>query len=141
MGGIADVAGKIWALPYTVVGLGIGLASLPFGSTMKFDYNAIVFNNFPVGFGGAMTIGNVILNTESTLNEQIPTYASAAAGPPYLDWVNLGSHESAHTYQYQVLGPFFVPAYLLAGGAFTTRSPFETAADNYAKTGSGWWPW
>jgi hypothetical protein len=138
---VADGAGKVWALPNTVVGLAVGLASLPFGSTLTFGDNAIVFNNFPIGPGGAITIGNVILNTEPTLDVSVPTYAAMAAGPPYSDFVNLGSHESAHTYQYQVLGPLFFPVYLLAGGAFTANSPFESAADNYARTGSGWLPW
>ncbi len=125
----------------------MGLASLPFGSTLSLgdsaNVNAIVFNNFPIGPGGAITIGNVILNTEPTLDVSVPTYAAMAAGPPYApsDLVNLGSHESAHTNQYQVLGPLFLPAYLLAGGAFTANSPFESAADNYARTGSGWLPW
>ncbi|MBS1970188.1 MAG: hypothetical protein JSU04_07755 [Bdellovibrionales bacterium] len=69
------------------------------------------------------------------------SHAAGPTGPPYTDWVNLGRHESGHTYQYQAPGPFFLPAYLLSGGAFTSKNPFETAADNYGKTGKGWWPW
>jgi hypothetical protein len=38
-----------------------------------------------------------------------------------------------------VLGPFFLPAYLVLGG-ISARNPFERAADRYALTGSGWWP-
>jgi hypothetical protein len=38
-----------------------------------------------------------------------------------------------------VLGPLFLPVYLLCGGV-NVRNPFERAADRYALTGKGWWP-
>src|SRR3546814_19486675 len=52
----------------------------------------------------------------------------------------LADHERAHVYQYMVLGPLFLPLYLLCGGI---RAPnrFERAADRYAGFGRGWWPW
>jgi hypothetical protein len=34
----------------------------------------------------------------------------------------------------------FLPAYFLCGG-ISWRNRFEQAADRYAQTGSGWWPW
>jgi hypothetical protein len=142
--GLLDFAGKLWTLPNTFAGLAAGVAGLPFGATFEgfnSQYNGFVFANYPWGPGGAITIGNVILTTTPTLDMLVPTYAAGAAGPPYTDLVNLGSHESGHTYQYQALGPFFLPAYLLSGGAFTSKSPFETAADNFGKNGKGWWPW
>jgi hypothetical protein len=52
----------------------------------------------------------------------------------------VGMHEQGHTYQSQVLGPFFLPAYFLIGG-FGRFNPFENAADINALTGQGWWPW
>jgi len=67
--GLLDLAGKIWALPDTAIGLAAGIASLPFGSTISIEHNAIAFNNFPWGPGGALTLGNVILNTEPTLDD------------------------------------------------------------------------
>ena len=42
-------------------------------------------------------------------------------------------------YKRQVLGPLFLPVYLLCGGV-SVRNPFERAADRYAMTGRGWWP-
>jgi hypothetical protein len=39
-----------------------------------------------------------------------------------------------------VLGPAFGPLYLLCGGV-SARNRFERAADRYALTGRGWWPW
>ena len=39
-----------------------------------------------------------------------------------------------------VLGPLFLPLYLACGG-LSHRNRFEKAADRYAQTGRGWWPW
>jgi hypothetical protein len=52
----------------------------------------------------------------------------------------LGDHERAHVYQYMALGPLFLPLYFLCGG-ISHRNRFEQAADRYALTGKGWWPW
>src|SRR3546814_17581046 len=52
----------------------------------------------------------------------------------------LADHERAHVYQYMVLGPLFLPLYLLCGG-ISARNRFERAADRYAGFGRGWWPW
>ena len=46
----------------------------------------------------------------------------------------------AHVLQAMALGPLFLPLYLLAGG-ISVRNRFERAADRYAMTGKGWWPW
>ena len=51
----------------------------------------------------------------------------------------MDAHERAHVYQAMVLGPLFLPVYLLAGGV-SVRNPFERAADRYAASGHGWWP-
>jgi hypothetical protein len=56
-----------------------------------------------------------------------------------LEIVHAGKHEEAHTWQYQVLGPFFLPVYALTM-LLPSRTPFERAADIYAKSGRGWWP-
>jgi len=96
--GVLDLAGKIWALPDTLIGLAGGIAGLPFGANISFSDNAIVFNDYPWGPGGAITFGNVILSTTSSLEEKVPTYAAAAAhGARYDDseMMRLGSHESA----------------------------------------------
>ena len=52
----------------------------------------------------------------------------------------LADHERAHVYQYMALGPLFLPLYLACGG-ISVRNRFERAADRYAMTGHGWWPW
>lgn len=51
---------------------------------------------------------------------------------------NVGRHERAHTYPYQLLGPFFLPVYLLSDG-IRGANPFERAAKKYA-AGRWWWP-
>lgn len=135
------ILGIAWTAPNTVIGLLLGLAGLPFGSRMRLDTRelAIVFRHCPWGPGGAITFGNVIVHTGDSLDRRCMTYAHRAGRceqPP----VRLGDHERAHVYQYMVLGPLFLPLYLLCGG-ISVRNRFERAADRYARSGQGWWPW
>jgi hypothetical protein len=161
-----DVAEKVWTLPNTVVGLTVGLATLPFGSRPEFANNALIFKNISWWRGRTITIGNVILSPESKPDQIAQTYAQRRATNRFndlvdrglyqqanevmaseksrfpdegIDQVNLWKHEEAHTYQYQALGPLFVPAYVLSL-PFSPIDPFESAADRYAKTAKGWWP-
>ncbi|VXB54667.1 conserved hypothetical protein [Luteimonas sp. 9C] len=137
----ALVSGAIWTAPNTLIGLLGGLAGLPFGAQCRWrrDDLALVFDRWPWGPGGAITFGNTILHTGHSLDVRCTTYAHRAG------WcddapVQLADHERAHVYQYMVLGPLFLPAYLLFGGV-SVRNRFERAADRYALTGRGWWPW
>jgi hypothetical protein len=91
-----------------------------------------------MGPGGALTLGNVILHTGASLDEVARTYACRAHGGN--DCVRIGDHERAHVYQYLVLGILFLPLYFACGGV-SARNRFEQAADRYAMTGKGWWPW
>ena len=81
----------------------------------------------------------MVLHTGSSLDRAVRTYAAVAAGLPG-PMVRLGDHERAHVYQAMVLGPLFLPLYLACGG-ISHRNRFEQAADRYALTGRGWWPW
>jgi hypothetical protein len=141
---LLDAAGKIWTLPNTLAGLVLGLLSLVFGSRPELKHNAVVFNRFPV-VKRAFTLGNVILNPAANLFGRCPTYASVAAyrkrrDPSVLEFVSLGAHEEAHTRQYQLLGPFFLPVYGVTQ-LMPSPTPLERAADTFAQTGTGWWPW
>lgn len=134
-------AGMLWTLPNTTLGLLLGLCGMPFGSRPRVRRGdlACVFHRWPWGPGGAMTLGNVILHTGEDLESACSTYAHAAGlrrDPP----IRLCDHERAHVLQYMVLGPLFLPAYLACGGV-SVRNRFERAADRYATTGAGWWPW
>ncbi|WP_202844927.1 hypothetical protein [Luteimonas saliphila] len=133
--------GIAWTLPNTVLGLLAGAAGLAFGAHARFERRdrALVFHRWPWGPGGAMTLGNVILHTGDSLDSPCMTYAHRA-GLVEEPSVALGDHERAHVYQYMVLGPLFLPLYLLCGG-ISVRNRFERAADRYAHTGRGWWPW
>jgi len=100
---------------------------------------ALVFHGVPWGPGGALTIGNVILHTGHDLDERCYTYARAA-GEATDAPIGMGDHERAHVLQYMVLGPLFLPLYLACGGVRGSNR-FERAADRYAMSGHGWWPW
>lgn len=133
--------GALWALPNTVLGLLAGVVALPFGAHAHWRREdlAFVFHRYPWGPGGAMTLGNVILHTGEDLATACSTYAHRAGeceDAPIL----LCDHERAHVLQAMALGPLFLPLYLLSGG-ISARNRFERAADRYAMTGRGWWPW
>ena len=133
--------GLAWALPNTVLGLLAGIAAMWFGARAHVSRRelAIVFNAMPWGPGGALTLGNTILHTGDSLDAPCVTYAhraGLAAEPAIL----LADHERAHVYQYMALGPLFLPLYFACGG-IGVRNRFERAADRYAQTGHGWWPW
>ncbi|WAC63629.1 hypothetical protein OVA13_02215 [Pseudoxanthomonas sp. SL93] len=136
----AQALGVAWALPNSLIGLVAGVAGVAFGAKAHWSRRdfALVFHHWPWGPGGAITFGNTILHTGDTLEAECITYEHRAGRrqhPP----IRLGDHERAHVYQYMVLGPLFLPVYLLCGGV-SVRNPFERAADRYALTGKGWWP-
>ncbi|QDH71764.1 hypothetical protein FKV23_07010 [Lysobacter alkalisoli] len=133
--------GLVWTLPNSLVGLLAGTVGIAFGARARLrrDERALVFHAWPWGPGGAITFGNVILHTGDDLDISCLTYAHRA-GHCEEPAIRLGDHERAHVYQYMALGPLFLPLYLLCGG-ISVRNRFERAADRYALTGRGWWPW
>ena len=139
-----DAAGKLWTAPNTVAGLLLGAIGLLAGSRVAVAHNAIVFHSFPLG-RRAFVLGNVIINPHADLEWRAATYESVAllkrGCPAHAagETVHVGKHEEAHTWQYQLLGPFFLPVYALTM-LLPSPTPFERAADIYAKSGRGWWP-
>ena len=133
--------GALWTLPNTLLGLLLGATGLVFGAHAHWRKRemALVFHRWPWGPGGAITFGNVILHTGEDLDSPCVTYAHRAGHANEAPIV-LADHERAHVYQYLALGPLFLPLYLLSGG-ISVRNRFERAADRYASTGRGWWPW
>lgn len=124
-----------------MLGLLAGAVGLCFGARVRWQRRELawVFEHWPWGPGGALTLGNVILLKGATLEAACATYEHRA-GRCRHPAVRLGDHERAHVYQYLVLGPLFLPVYLACGGV-SVRNPFERAADHYALHGRGWWPW
>ncbi len=138
---LAFALGALWTAPNTLIGLVVGALAMPFGARPKLRRGdlALVFHGFPLGPGGVMTLGNVMLSTHSDLDRLCSTYAHRA-GWCVQPMTRIGDHERAHVLQYMVFGPLFLPLYLLSGGV-SVRNRFERAADRYALTGRGWWPW
>ena len=136
-----QVLGLAWTLPNTALGLLAGAVALAGGARVRASARelALVFDGVPWGPGGALTLGNVILHTGESLDSPCLTYAHHA-GMGEEAPISIGDHERAHVFQYMVLGPLFLPLYLLCGGV-SVRNPFERAADRYAQCGRGWWPW
>ena len=137
---IVQLLGALWTSPNTLIGLAGGLAGLLGGARVRWSARecALVFDRWPWGPGGAITFGNVILHTGHDLSQVCHTYAHRA-GHGVEPSIRLDDHERAHVYQYFVLGPLYLPVYLLCGGV-SVRNPFERAADHYARHGQGWWP-
>ena len=133
--------GAVWTLPNTLLGLLLGVVGLAFGAHAHWRTRELaqVVHRWPWGPGGAITFGNVILHTGDSLDSPCVTYAHRAGHGNEAPIV-LADHERAHVYQYLALGPLFLPLYLLLGG-ISVRNRFERAADRYARTGRGWWPW
>jgi hypothetical protein len=138
---LAQGLGMVWALPVSVLGLAVGALALAAGAQVHVSRraHALVFSRVPWGPGGALTLGNVILDTGECLTRLCHTYAHAAGhtqDPPIV----LADHECAHVYQTMLLGPLMPVLYWLSGGV-SVHNPFEQAADRYALSGRGWWPW
>ena len=137
-----DTIGKIWTAPNTLLGLLLGVPAMLAGCRPALAHNAIVFHSFPVG-SRAFVLGNVVINPAHDLERCTATYASVARRKRdrscAVELVHIGKHEEAHTFQYQVLGPFFLPVYALTM-LLPSPTPFEHAADIYAQSGRGWWP-
>ncbi|MDO6709001.1 RHS repeat domain-containing protein [Photobacterium sp. 1_MG-2023] len=144
---VADVIGKIWALPNTIIGaiyggVGhiVGEVGYVFGlfdasPSITVDNNAIQFIDNPFTLSNtAITLGNTISYGRGTGPSKYGSYGDYS--------VQFGLHEKAHTYQYQALGPLFLPTYFIGGGiSGPAGNPFENAAQNYGRGNGGWWPW
>jgi hypothetical protein len=119
------VLGAVWTSPNSLLGLIGGLAGMLGGATLRWSGRdcALVFDRWPWGPGGAITLGNVILHTGHDLGISCRTYAHQA-GWGVEPLIRLDDHERAHVYQYMVLGPLYLPVYLLCGGV-SARNPFE----------------
>lgn len=132
---LADIVGKVWALPNTVFGLLLGAIATILGARPCVGHNALQFTRVPrfLLFGStAATSGNVILYAAGTQPED---FVIADEG-----CVPIGWHEEAHTYQCQVLGPLFGLIYLLLGGGARASNPLERSANRYARGHGSWWP-
>jgi RHS repeat-associated protein len=151
---VKDILGKVWAAPMTAIGLVAGAVLtgvsviLGKGGSISFANNAITFNT-GLNLNGSITLGNVIIHAGPVIDGEPWDSKKTVDRYDYTNKVNLGKHEEAHTYQYQALGIFTIPA--IVGSAiknggigagdgsfhdFMAQSACEKAADNYAQSGT-----
>ena len=108
--------GLLWSLPNTVLGLGFALLSLAWptlcGGVLVAETNRGLAWLFLTRRGfGAITFGRIIITTV-----------------PLTD--HLLVHESHHSRQYEVLGPFFLPIYLWLHARYGYQhNPLEVEAE------------
>jgi RHS repeat-associated protein len=124
--------GKAWTLPNTAIGILSGSAAYIGGliegtnPSICIGNNAIQFTGSPWG-GGAVTLGNTqIFTTLTGPDTVVPTYDRTGT-------VITRFHEEGHTYQYENLGPFFLPAWALFGGP-SASNPLESGADAFGQS-------
>jgi RHS repeat-associated protein len=116
-----SVCGKIWGAGNTLIGFGIGFwGGLIWGGSISIDNNAIQFTDVALlqlfdSMPSGLTIGNVIL------------YDSSNPSP------SLQEHEEQHTYQSELLGPYYLPAHIASQayswattGSYNKGNPLET---------------
>jgi hypothetical protein len=115
--------GYVWASPNTVLGLLLGLLSF---QVPRRAHGLVVFDGPPRGFTwalgrfrrSAITFGHVVLS-----------------GRPLAG--SLLAHELHHVWQYQRLGPLYIPLYLVVWAVTGyRRHPFEMAARLAEREGS-----
>ena len=112
-----------WAAPYSFLGLLVGGVGLCFGGSVSIHRGCLEFHGgLPKAILArlgvvAMTLGHTVLG----LNERVLEHAR--------------DHEQVHVRQYEIWGPFFVPAYLgssvwlwLRGRDPYRENPFEVEA-------------
>lgn len=124
----ADLGGKAWSFPNTVVGLAYGgaghLAGIAKGMRphVVIEGNAIQFRNNPFGGVGAITLGNT-----TTYN-----------GEPWIEkgtGLSVEEHERQHTIQGQQLGPLYLPSNAIGGGLAMLRDGDWHGASNWNERG------
>jgi len=122
---IVTAAKLVWASPWTLLGLGVGLLGLATGGRCRQRGRVVEFyggsvawllERAPIG-PCAMTLGHTILGRS----------------PEVLDMAR--EHELVHVRQYERWGPLFIPLYLLAslllwlqGKQAYRDNPFEREA-------------
>ena len=113
------VLAYLWALPNTLVGALVALLCLPSGTRMQLHTGVLEVHGGLVawllrrlpGFSGALalSLGHVVLARSAQDQEECRV------------------HEREHVRQYEIWGPFFLPAYALASLAALLRgqSPYR----------------
>ncbi|MFC3069445.1 hypothetical protein [Phenylobacterium soli] len=119
----ADLVGKVWNGPNTLLGLLYGAVGMGIGAILhllterpapgvRWRHNAVQFTHNPFGGAGAITIGNASVYFDDPYSpEGRRTWAGVEAREGHPIW----EHERQHTLQGQLLGPLYLPSNLLGG--------------------------
>ncbi|AQT67131.1 Cell wall-associated polypeptide CWBP200 [Anaerohalosphaera lusitana] len=106
------VIGKVWNSPNTAIGLGFGFIGVGFGGEWPhFGHNGINFTYSPwTEEATAITFGNSMIYGEGC-GKQGEEGGTNFRPLPWLP--TYGNHEEQHTYQGEILGPFYLPAHAI----------------------------
>lgn len=121
----AQLLGKIWNLPNTIVGLawgGLGKVIDWNGVGVSCQHNAVMFSHHPLQFFGSLTVGNAMF-----LDVGANDSYRGDLGPVW--W-----HEIFHTLQGQQLGPLYLPSNILGqmtAGAIGIFTGYDYANQNF----------
>jgi len=124
--GWGNVAGKIWNAPNTAIGVVYGVLGMGAGALAHrlagaarpkvfWRDNAIQFTNNPFGGVGAITLGNTTTWIGDPYDPADRVWRAADGSPRLENGHTYPQHETQHTYQGELLGPFYLPSNLLGG--------------------------
>jgi hypothetical protein len=140
-GAMADILGKIWNAPNTLLGLLYGGAGTIAGEAMgthpriSIGNNAVQFRNNPFIKDGALTLGNTTIWKKDPYSSS-DDYWHDANGAPLLEGAHTyPQHERPHTIQGQQLGPLYLPSNLLGGALGLIRDSDWHGPSNWNETG------
>lgn len=143
----ADIYGKAWGSPNTLLGLlyggvghaaGVAKGDKPY---VVLEDNAVQFRNNPFGGSGAITLGNTTTYAGDPVDPNDAwAHFAAKHGVPVQE------HERQHTIQAQQLGPFYLPSNLLGGAVAVARGEDWHGWSNWNERGPQEtpprpWPW
>jgi hypothetical protein len=124
--------GKLWNAPNTASGLAYGGIGHGLGKLVgkhpriRAGRNAIEFVNNPLGGAGAITLGNTTTYSGDPYDPQDPWLEGNHTIP---------QHEEQHTYQGELLGPFYFPSNLAGGLSGLIRDGRGHGPSNWNESG------
>ncbi len=135
-----DLIGKLWNAPNTLLGLllgGLGHGCAAIGRPgrrgpprIQLGHNAVEFLNNPAAPLGGLTLGNVTIYGDDPYDPASGWLAyELRYGHP------VQAHEEQHTYQGQLLGPFYLPSNLVGGLLAVLRDGHWHGSTNWNERG------
>jgi hypothetical protein len=127
MNRLLTILAILWASPWTLFGMALGLLSLATGGRGYRVGRVIEFH------GGVLP--RLLAKAPFVAGAAAITFGHTVLGRTRADLDRCRSHELVHVRQYERWGPLFIPAYLLCGAVLAARkknpywdNPFEREA-------------